>query len=445
MGLARIKPSPDSYRDSYYLSLEKSQAAVPADGILFPHHRQYLSDACYDDEGGEGGWTTYPQGEPGGGEGTTTPDSTTNPPNTLPGECGEDRNWVVYVIDTNTGEWKNPCTQEEPPIEIDIDPVDANGYFYSRKLLLDSLLNVDKFGIEPCDSLTLIAMQSFGTMYQDIAGYTPPQYVLNRLDSLRNILGSTLNFDNWNVQTLDDADGAIVNCDYFPIKINSFPINPFTNLPFTPLEFVEYFRNNINNFITPPIEITFNCDFGIPVPNTPTGVTWNDCNKFYQPYSQSLGALWHLNIPGPLGTSNDGSVIISDYKDTTYTGGSHSIYFTVSTLETPFDYEHPVAGNRRFGVFNTPANPNTWTFYTMGVDRIWDVPSEIANSLFQGFETADLLWGNVLGNLQSFIDSTGNSQYYDQYKYVARPRWEQVEKYLRKEIDLQQLKTELGC
>jgi len=28
---------------SYYLSLAKSQAAVPADGILFPHHRQYLS------------------------------------------------------------------------------------------------------------------------------------------------------------------------------------------------------------------------------------------------------------------------------------------------------------------------------------------------------------------------------------------------------------------
>ncbi|MBL0200697.1 MAG: hypothetical protein IPP81_11300 [Chitinophagaceae bacterium] len=59
---------------------------------------------------------------PGGGEGTTTPDSTTNPPNTLPGECGEDRNWVVYVIDTNTGEWKNPCTQEEPPIEWPDEP-----------------------------------------------------------------------------------------------------------------------------------------------------------------------------------------------------------------------------------------------------------------------------------------------------------------------------------
>ncbi len=67
--------------------------------------------------GGTEGWTSYPEGEPGGGEGTTTPpDSTSNPPNTLPEGC-EDRNWVVYVIDTNTGEWKNPCTDELPPIE----------------------------------------------------------------------------------------------------------------------------------------------------------------------------------------------------------------------------------------------------------------------------------------------------------------------------------------
>ncbi|MBK6623962.1 MAG: hypothetical protein IPG30_03260 [Chitinophagaceae bacterium] len=76
--------------------------------------------SCYEDDGSGGGWsTTIPDSpeSPGGGEGTTTPDSTTNPPNTLPDECGEDRNWVVYVIDTNTGEWKNPCTQEEPPIE----------------------------------------------------------------------------------------------------------------------------------------------------------------------------------------------------------------------------------------------------------------------------------------------------------------------------------------
>ena len=37
-GARRIKPS----FSSYYLTLSKSPAAVPADGILFPHHRQYL-------------------------------------------------------------------------------------------------------------------------------------------------------------------------------------------------------------------------------------------------------------------------------------------------------------------------------------------------------------------------------------------------------------------
>ncbi|MBK9958068.1 MAG: hypothetical protein IPP11_05665 [Chitinophagaceae bacterium] len=79
---------------------------------------------------------------PGGGDGTTTPDSTTNPPNTLPGECGEDRNWVVYVIDTNTGEWKNPCTQEEPPIEgedmYDVlsDPMHPLTRIYQKTILL---------------------------------------------------------------------------------------------------------------------------------------------------------------------------------------------------------------------------------------------------------------------------------------------------------------------
>ena len=85
--------------------------------------------SCYEDDGSGGGWsTTIPDSpeSPGGGEGTTTPDSTTNPPNTLPDECGEDRNWVVYVIDTNTGEWKNPCTQEEPPIEWPDEPGEYN-------------------------------------------------------------------------------------------------------------------------------------------------------------------------------------------------------------------------------------------------------------------------------------------------------------------------------
>lgn len=36
------------------------------------------------------------------------------------------------------------------------------------------------------------------------------------------------------------------------------------------------------------------------------------------------------------------------------------------------DFEHPVAGNRRFGIYSDPDRPGEFVFYTMGVDRIWD-------------------------------------------------------------------------
>jgi len=35
----------------------------------------------------------------------------------------------------------------------------------------------------------------------------------------------------------------------------------------------------------------------------------------------------------------------------------------LSTVETPIDGDHPVAGNRRFGIYKTIENPNQWTFY----------------------------------------------------------------------------------
>ena len=103
-------------------------------------------------------------------------------------------------------------------------------------------------------------------------------------------------------------------------------------------------------------------------------------------------------------TSNDGSVIISDYKDTVYSGGSHYIYFTVSTLETPLDFEHPVAGNRRFGLFNTTNNPDQWTLYTMGVDRINDLMDGILLQNFM-FNNADMLWKNVFTNAFTHINN----------------------------------------
>lgn len=395
---------------------------------------QFCDWVFYPDNGGGGTGGN----EPGGGGGGNPGGGGNTPP-----PCDE-----VPIDPLLAGRVINPCDDGPgwEPEPLDNGLTDANGYYYTRIAQLDSLLNSDEFAIVPCDSLALITMRSYGSMYQDVASFTASPNVLNRLDSIRNIVGSTINMDNWNIQNLNDADGAVVNCDYFPLQINSFPINPQTGIAYTPADYLEYFRKNINSFITSPVEASFNCDFDVQLPNTPPGTTWNDCIKFNLPFNQSVGAVWHINIPGPLGTSNDGSVIISGYEDTIYTGGSHHINFTVSTLETPFDFEHPVAGNRRFGLFNTLAAPNTWTFYTMGVDRVnnWLDDRFIQRYMFQ---QADALWNNVLGNVAFSIanSSGGSANYYQQHSYIARPQWENVKAYLKNEITLAQLKSALGC
>ncbi|MEO7446159.1 MAG: hypothetical protein ABIT96_07085 [Ferruginibacter sp.] len=329
-----------------------------------------------------------------------------------------------------------PCGDCGPgPIVIAPEPeTDANGFYYSRIAELNSILAADPFALEPCDSLTLINLQTYGAMYQDVASFHPDITVKNRLDSIRNANGNWI-VDNFNLQNIEDAFGPVVNCDYFPIQITLFPINPLTNLRFTPQEFLEFFRLSINNYITPPVGVSFDCNLTSQV---------NDCYKWYLPGVEAKGALSHIHIPGPLGMSNDGTVILSDYQNV-YNGIGESHKFRFSTIETPFDNEHPVAGNRQFGVFNTSANPGVYTFYTMGVDRIWDWQTQIANDIHSGFTESDTLWTNILANVNGYINNTGASSFYSQQGYIARPKWAHVREYLRKDINFVTLKQRLGC
>jgi len=80
------------------------------------------------------------------------------------------------------------------------------------------------------------------TKWQNLASFKPPTSVINRLSSLQTSIFTATNNPaviNSSIQHLENAFGAEVNLDYFPIKINTLPSG------FTPSSFFEYFRLNI--------------------------------------------------------------------------------------------------------------------------------------------------------------------------------------------------------
>jgi hypothetical protein len=305
-------------------------------------------------------------------------------------------------------------------------PNDKNeiGYYLERILELIHSFQFDDFLLQNCKELE--AIMKFGPMFQQVAQFMVPQPVRDRLKQVKT-QAPNLIIDNFNLQQLNEASGPVINCDFFPIKIDKIPNGMSAQ------QFLEYFRLNINSFVT---------------------LTGLAAAKFY-PYkdgqfddkthwekrgTESVGALVSIDM------ANNGSVILSDYSNKVNEDGSQSHSFTFSTLETPLDLEHPVAGNRRFGIYSNPSSPNSFTFYTMGVDRTWDVWFRFLNFRNLGFIQADKLWSNIQDNLVSFINSNGGvASVYNPKEHISRPDFQDIEAYLMGNISLIELKKRLGC
>lgn len=261
-------------------------------------------------------------------------------------------------------------------------------------------------------------------MWQQVANFQLPQSIQSRIDSVNNLYINQGEIIPMYQQSLDAASGAMVNCDFFPLKITTLPTG------FTPATLLEYFRTHINDFTTSAFS-AYNFTF-------PNGVNFNDTTRFNSPYLNSVGALIHIGIIG-----NNGTVIESNYRNYTppiWSNESHQFMF--STLHSPLDYAHPVGGNRGFGIYNSMSNPNEFTFYTMGVDRTWDWMDNIFDQTI--FNGADQLWTNMQLSFKNFINTHGGqSSILSPVK--ARPKWSDVEKFLKNEIDYATLKSILGC
>ncbi|KMQ68300.1 hypothetical protein ACM44_14670 [Chryseobacterium koreense CCUG 49689] len=255
--------------------------------------------------------------------------------------------------------------------------------------------------------------------WKELADHPIPQSVKNRIATINNQAGF---FDNASLQSIYTGGGPSLNMDIFPVKITSMPNKP-NGQKYTPAEFFDFFRKNFNDKF-----IDNNLSSFTPVINSTYGINdtqlWNSSNP--------LGALIHIHIPilGP--TYNDGTVITSGF-------GSQAWIFT--TVDIPWDNQHPVSGNRLFGYF--PDNNGGMTIYIRGVDRFtfnflnysstW-----ISESI--GFDNADSLWESFQTKMFNFVkDNHGTSEIVP--KTVYRPSWIKIRNYMKGKESL----NSLGC
>lgn len=299
---------------------------------------------------------------------------------------------------------------------------DENGFYYARRDALAALLEQEAFHIIPCDKLNLIPLDDgptgHGVMFKRIAQNEVSNPIRARLDSIANVAPSNI-FTSFKVQSINNAYGPVVNCDYFAVHISALPPNISAEA------LVEFFRKYTLNFIDASLGVSFS-------PYAQGSFT--DANKFYSPFEQSIGTLVHLNL------INDGTVVLSNYFRWS---SPVACRFTYSTISSPLDGNHPVSGNREFGIFENPGG-NGYTFYTSGVDRTSDWFFGVGNIIDWGFNAADALWTNVQDKMVQFINNNGGQA----VKYapvIARPKWNHVERYLRGEITFTLLKKLLGC
>lgn len=204
----------------------------------------------------------------------------------------------------------------------------------------------------------------------------------------------------------------------FVMNITSFPTESVHKKPFSPNDFLDYFRNNINDFadgteFEPYCEISSICQ--------QETLLWNSNNP--------LGAIVKLDIPA----MNDGVVVCADYNND---------YWRFMTLEAPWDWSHPVSGTREFGIEQNP--DGSYNIYVRGVDRFSSFLQEfVADALFEDpFQKADELWESFQENINEYINDPANGGSSNIVPSVTnRPDWEKVQDVLQGNRPI----SDLGC
>ena len=199
--------------------------------------------------------------------------------------------------------------------------------------------------------------------------------------------------DKWRIldeQEMNWAYGDDLNTDYYAIRIDKLPEGVSSTQLFDSI------RKNFAQFMYDGIELTPNMDF-------------------------TSSKLWKSSDP-------TGSIMVFHTKiddAAVLTTQSSSTSWIFTPVGTAFSWEHPLAGHRQFGM--TSNADGTLTFFTRGVDMLWDVEDQIAKdvmSIWDGdfFSVADALWKNVMYNVMNYVDSQGGNAYMT-HSFTRRIDW----------------------
>lgn len=248
--------------------------------------------------------------------------------------------------------------------------------------------------------------------WQQVATHHAPQSVIDKLTNLssnQNLWSVLIPYFGWRVQDLNEAEGTVVNMDYYSVTVNQLPGGE------TAPQFLDYIRKNINSFID-PTKAQFD-----PFDNSEYTL-WNSSNY--------LGSIIHIDMENnnnwsgglhPSQQPDDGSVIC------TKTQSDHWIF---TTITAPGDGEHPVSDNRQFGYIQN--RNGSYTFFTRGVDRATGhIDNLVQQNLGTVFTKADELWTSFQQGISNYVNSHGGvAVITPDNKITAKPNWDKVRDYL---------------
>lgn len=287
-------------------------------------------------------------------------------------------NWAIqFKADNPSTTWE----QFEPMLTFahnflqeNPDTINPEKLFYRLKALDDALTQNPNLLLNiPCSQLP---------EWQTLANHPIPVSVKNKIYQINGMTGW---FKDAVIQNLDYSSSFTINMDVYPVKIANMP-EKSPGIKYTPAEFFDYFRKNINDFTD------VNHGKFYPVVEPQYGIDdtelWNSTNP--------LGSLITIKIP-----ADNGTVVCTGF-------GAQAWIFT--TVKSPWDGEHPVSGNRLFGYFIDSSG--NMVIYTRGVDRF---TTKVSNNALQytiesfGYSEAKTMWETMQQKVSTFVNSKNGS------------------------------------